>query len=307
MKKLSREGQQQAREFIFTQARPLEQRLYAIAFEGGAREAALQELATFQNPDGGFGHGIEPDLRLADSSALATTVGLQHLRALGATSEHRLVKGAMGYLLRTYNAQRQVWPIIPPNTDEAPHAPWWTYSDDIADKWRGFLANPRAEIVGYLWEHTSLAPADLRVSLTEAAVLHLAKFDSIPLGDDLLCYIRLAETPALPEIVRSELWAKLVPLADKAVNRDETTWGTYVVSPLKLIESPDSPLMAALGSDVERHLDYEIDHQQEDGSWAPTWSWFGLYTDDWPQACREWQGVLTLRMLRILKAFARLA
>jgi len=308
MKKLTREAQERARAFLYTQARPLERAFYAYEFEAGSRIAVFRELAAFQNPDGGFGHGMEPDLQLADSSALATTVGLQHLRALGASSEDPLVRGAMAYLLRTYDAERQVWPIIPPNTDDAPHAPWWTFTDDVAEKWGGFLANPRAEIVGYLWDYAELVPDGLRERLTKAVVEHLAAFSKIADINELLsCYLRLAETRSLPESIRAELWSTLVPAADRAVVKDTERWTTYCLTPLRLVESPGSPLMAVMSDAVLRNLDFAVDHQEADGCWLPEWSWYGLYPDAWPIAKLDWQGVLTLRMLRILRAFGRLA
>ena len=62
----------------------------------------------------------------------------------------------------------------------------------------------------------------------------------------------------------------------------------------------------ALSKEVELNLNYEIEHQHEDGSWLPNWSWGGNYPDFWPQAKREWQGILTLMRLKQLQAFGRL-
>src|SRR3712207_6265951 len=122
--KLSRERQQQAHEFLFTRARPLEQALYAYHFEQSAPEDVYGRLASFQNADGGFGHGLEPDHRVDASTPLATPVALQILRALKAPAGHPLVRGAMRYLLESYDHERQRWPIVPPETATAPHAPW---------------------------------------------------------------------------------------------------------------------------------------------------------------------------------------
>ena len=70
MKKLSREAFNQAREFLKTQARPLDRALFEVRFEGASVEHVVDELAAFQNKDGGFGHALEPDLRTPTSSAL---------------------------------------------------------------------------------------------------------------------------------------------------------------------------------------------------------------------------------------------
>ena len=207
--KLSADAKQRARSFVMEQGRPLEQALFRYHFEDGPAEAVLGELARFQNDDGGFGHGLEPDLRLAGSSVIVTTVALQHLRVLGAGEDNFLVQGAMRYLMATYDSALEVWPIIPSSVDEAPHAPWWAYDDQLAERWHGFKANPRAEIVGYLFEYPNLSPASLGKDLGEAVALYLETFAEKVETHDLLCYVRLVQTPALPEPLRSWLLLRL--------------------------------------------------------------------------------------------------
>ena len=168
----------------------------------------LQRWRHSKIADGGFGNAMEPDLQLPDSSALATSVGLQVLREFGAAPSHPLVRDAMGYLMQAYDASGNVWPIIPPNTDDAPHAPWWTYSENIAESWGGFMLNPRAEIVGYLWDYAAWVPSGMARKLTGAVFEHV---DAHPLDiemHELLCLIRLAETPALPAEDRARLIRK---------------------------------------------------------------------------------------------------
>ena len=128
--KLSRQGQEKAGAFVRERARPLERRLLSFHFHDGTAADVLAELAKYQNADGGFGQALEPDLRLADSSVLATTVGLQILRELGAGPNESLVQSAVRYLLETYEAEHAAWPIVPPNADDAPHAPWWVPPED---------------------------------------------------------------------------------------------------------------------------------------------------------------------------------
>jgi hypothetical protein len=57
-----------------------------------------------ENPDGGFGHALEPDLRTPASSALATSVAFQVLAEVGAPADHPLVLGGLAYLLASYEA-----------------------------------------------------------------------------------------------------------------------------------------------------------------------------------------------------------
>ncbi|MBN1563530.1 MAG: hypothetical protein JXA10_06820 [Anaerolineae bacterium] len=301
-------AQDRARTFIITQTRPLERTLYAYHFENGPAQAVYDALAAFQNPDGGFGHALEPDLRLPDSSALATTTALQILRELGAGSDHALVQGAMCYLLRIYDAAYQTWPIIPANVDDAPHAPWWVYRPDLTLH----LSNPRPEIVGYCVQYADLIPADQRdlllKTVLESVLAHFATLpDKMDRHDDLMCYVRLAETENLPAAIRDPLIAKLTTMIDASVSRDPDTWGGYVMRPLKVVHAPDSPFAAVLSDALATNLDYEIAQQEADGAWWPYWSWGDMHADVWPIAAQEWKGILTLNMLKTLRNFGRLA
>jgi len=291
---------------IYGRARSLEQRRFAYDFEGGVTEDVLGELAKYQNTDGGFGHALEPDLRLPESSVLATTVGLQVLREVDAPLDHRLVRGAIRYLLDTYEAEIETWPIIPSNANSAPHAPWWLYDENLAERWRGFLANPRAEIVGYLWDYAALVPDDLRERLTAAVLSHLRDRPDRFTDSSFMCYRRLAETRTLPEDVRTEIVEGLKPIVDRLVARDPAAWEQYVLKPLDVATSPDSLFAGMLDAEVEANLDYEIKRQDEDGSWAPNWTWGDNYQEVWPEAEREWRGVLTLKVLKWLRSFGRL-
>lgn len=302
---LSRPAQEKACSFIQQQGRPLERALYAYHFAGGSPEPVLAALASFQNPDGGFGRALEPDFRLPDSSAIATTVGLQILRAVQVPTDHPLVRRAMRYLLDTYDAENQVWPIIPANADSAPHAPWWGYSENLAGQWGGFLANPRAEIVGYLHEHAALVPADLKDALTAAVADHLDQTREEPIMFDLLCYVRLTETRSLPKDLLDRLIPRVAEIFDRLVVRDPEQWREYGLKPIEVVKSPQSPFIRGLEREVEQNLDFEIERQEEDGSWAPAWTWSESHPETWPTAERDWKGVLTLHTLKILRDFGR--
>ena len=304
--KLTRDRQAQARAFIFEAARPLEQAQYAYHFENGTAEAVLASLARFQNADGGFGHALEPDLRVADSSALATTIGLQILRDIEATAEQPMVRGAIGYLLASYDPRQQRWPIIPATAGSAPHAPWWEPGIQLQQSFGAFLANPRAEIIGYLYEYAELVPGELLETLGPAALAHLEQLPDKMDMHDLLCYVRLAETKTLPEPMRERMMDKLRRAVGVTVERDPAAWKTYGLQPLAVVTTPDSPFAALYGRELEANLDALVESQQDDGSWGLTWTWGDMFPEAWQVAERDWRGVLTLTNLRTLRSFGRL-
>lgn len=93
----------------------------------------LAELVRFQNEDGGFGRGLEPDFRLGASSALATTVAFQVLRELGATSEDATVGSGIAYFLSCFDTEKRKWPSTPKELNDEPHAPWWRHDGDLGN------------------------------------------------------------------------------------------------------------------------------------------------------------------------------
>lgn len=127
VRKLSHEAQLYARAFLLSTARPLEAALYAREFEAAPDDLVYAALAAFQNTDGGFGHGLEPDLTTLDSSVLATTTALQTLRHMGAPADHPLVRDAIGWLNGAYDAAHRAGRSFrpPPTTRRTPPGGQW--------------------------------------------------------------------------------------------------------------------------------------------------------------------------------------
>ncbi|NEB63575.1 hypothetical protein G3I61_28640 [Streptomyces diastaticus] len=72
-----------AERFMWLTARVLEQRLFAHHFRGGDRGPVEAALDAYRNEDGGYGHGLEPDLRGPVSQPLHTARALGVLDAVG--------------------------------------------------------------------------------------------------------------------------------------------------------------------------------------------------------------------------------
>ena len=304
--KLTPEAQARAKAFIFEWGRPLEQARYLYHFENGTATAVLTQLAPFQNQDGGFGHALEPDMRLPQSSVLATTVGLQILGEIKATSHEPIVQAAMRYLLDTFESDNKVWPIVPSHNNDFPHAPWWHDNGNIRQNFGQFLANPRAEIVGYLFAYSPLVPDGFAQGMAHEIISHLQTYTDKVGMHDLACYITTAESPAIPTVLREKLLPKLNHALLATVETDPAKWGSYTPKPLTYIHYPHSPFATLMPEAIAANLDDVLTRQQPNGSWSPPWSWGDSYPDPWVQAKNEWAGILTLNTLKQLRAFGRL-
>ena len=309
MKRLSREAFDRARQFLKTQARPLDRAMFEYRFEGASAESVIAELARFQNDDGGFGRALEPDLRTPSSSALATGIGLRMLKELKCSADHPMVRKAVQFLLATFDIQAKVWRVTPHDTNEFPHAGWWHDEDgSLARTFDGFQIIPRAEIVGLLHHFSSLVSADWLNDVTERTVADIETVETLGTGggDDLGYALRLAETAELPQHFKDRLVTRVRAVIPTAVSRDPQEWDSYCIAPLKLVSSPQSIVADLFWDALQAHLDYQIDHQTPDGTWDPVWTWGDFYPDVWEQAKREWRGHLTLSALTALHAFGRI-
>jgi hypothetical protein len=265
---------------------------------GGHGSDLIAALRPYANEDGGFGHALEPDVRLSGSSVLATTIGFQLLSACKAPASEPLVEGGMRYLDATYDADGRAWPIVPSDVDSAAHAPWWSYKG-----LDGQLINPRAEIIGYMYTWPGLFDADIRDDLMAELTKTLSTAGELEMHE-VLVVDRLMNS-GLPDDVRSALWEPYRRLTLAAVNTDRAAWQKYQLSPLMIVKGPDHPLASDLADSIEANLDFLVEQQENDGSWAPTWSWFGQYPEDWPTAERDIRSKVTADALSTLTRFGR--
>lgn len=305
-KLLSRAAYERAARFMHENARPLEKALFQYHFERGSRTSVLAAMVPYQNPDGGFGHGLEPDIRAPVSSVIATVTALDILRRIRADEDTPGLPAALAYLVETYDVERERWPIVPPEVEDAPHAPWWNFADS-EENFRGFWANPRASVVAYLQQFSRLTPSPFGESVRQAAIEDLMRYSQRMEKHDLLCFIDLMETENLPREQYESIVDKLRRALPHSLELDPAKWGGYGLRPLQAIYYPGSPLAGVIDPEIiDANLDYEIETQENDGSWAPNWSWDFIDAGEWAKAEREWRGILTLRQLKTLRAYSRI-
>src|SRR6185312_5612871 len=85
--------------FIWSAARLVDRRRYALLFDGGAAAAVIEALRGYRNPDGGFGHALEPDLRCPGSQPTPTLYALEILNEADAADD-QLARDARAWVAR---------------------------------------------------------------------------------------------------------------------------------------------------------------------------------------------------------------
>ena len=260
-----------AAEFISLNARPLERARFDYHFASGPISDVLTQLRAFQNNDGGFGHGIEPDLRMPLSSPFATTLAFQVFRDLDVPGNHAAVVEGIKYFERTYDHSIGGWDPVGPRGNGFPRAVWWNY--EPIDGRLGLLkqSNPGAEIVGCLHRYSGQID---HAFLQQAIVGVMEAFTALPDDMDfhaLLCFMRLAEMAPGP--IAEKLLAGLRRGVQRLTCEGPDDWQSYGGRPLDFAAAPGSLLSEELRDSIQLQLDFEIGLQGDDGGWQPNWSW----------------------------------
>lgn len=279
-----------ATDFIWRTARLLERRRLAYLFLDGKPEAVVEALRPYQNPDGGFGNALEPDVRGPISQPIPTWTALCILDESEAFTDP-MVARACDYLLTITTSEGGV-PFVMPSVRAYPRAPWWETEDNPPAS-----LNPTAAIAALLHKH--------RVEhswLSRATDYCWRKLDEL---EETSPYEMRAVIPFLDFVQDREraekVFARVGPklLEQKLVALTPTTQ-EETHSPLNFAPRPES-LARRLFSDevIEAHLDALVATQQEDGGWPINWyAWT-------PAAALEWRGCVTIEALLTLRAYGR--
>lgn len=306
MRKLSRGTQECMGRTIQTVGRPLEAAIYRWEFLNGEANEVLDELSQFQNSDGGFGHGLESDFKLPDSSPMATSVGLRILLQLPESDRRNaMMNRAFVYLEEAYDPERGGWYIVPANVVDYPHAPWWGILEETGHTaMDASWGNPSAEILAeFLKGARQPGSFDLSKQVLHAILL-LERKEEVISEHELYCYLALYD--ALKGDLKARLGETLTRGVQALLVTDEAKWEEYVPTPLHFVDSDRDQTFGIDREDVERQLDWLAVKMEKSGGWNPPWG-ESFYQEGMKSSYHEWIGVLTLKALRWFRDFGRLA
>jgi hypothetical protein len=276
------------RRFIQREGRVLEQRLAATLFDGAAAQGVVDAVRAYRNPDGGFGHGLEPDKRVPNSQPLDVEVAFDALAAAGRFDQD-LAIGACDFLATIGPGVA----CVLPNIAGFPLASHW---EEGAFEEPGL--NPTSRLVAHLLEHgidhpwveaaTAYCWAELEGGLPrEAHTLDRALHFLAAVSDRERAEKVMADWP---EARAEAQWLKTDP-----------TSPDYGVSPLDIIPTPDHRWRWCFEDAVyEGFLDALDAGQQADGGWPIAWEPPGHASPF------EWRGLVTLDALVTLRAWRSL-
>lgn len=281
------------RSFIEREGRLVERRLAAVLFDDADPGGAVDAVLAYRNPDGGFGHGLEPDKRCPASLPIDVERALDILIEVGdgRGGVDALVMSACDWLGAVAWDDGAV-PLAFPEIENYPCAEhWtdWTYVPGL---------NPTAGLTGRLHRMGVAHPW-----LTRATHWTWARLES-GFDEDAHALVEVLQFLAyVPDRLRAEQYAVQVGdwLQDLRLLRASPDDPCYGLTPLHFAPAPNNPWRRLFDdATIDGHLDRMIRDQEPDGGWGITWNAPGV------ASTLEWRGIETLRALCTLSAYGRL-
>jgi|SRR5829696_1422224 len=277
-----------AERFVLAAARLLDRHRLAVLLHRAPREPVLAALRAYRNPDGGFGHALEPDVRSPDSEPAAVLHALGVLAEIDALDDP-MVAAAAGWIGAIAAPDGGV-PFVMPTAAAHPHAPWMTPSDGGS--------HLTFALAGVLWQAGADDPwleratewCWARLGSTEQLSAYTVKFalqflDRVPDAE--------RATPAI-----AALRDRIGPDGTLAVpggTADER------LTPLDLSDRPGRRSRALFTeAQIQAELDRVEAGQRDDGGWAFDWLQWS------PGQVVEWRGAVTVHALATLAAHDRI-
>ncbi len=291
------------RKHLFRKGRYLDVARWNYHFEEGPAEEVLKALYSYQNQDGGFAYGLEPDNQSPYSTPAATFFAVEILRELDFPD---LAKGMIDritkYLMETPYFDGLRWRAAVSEKDEYPHAPWWESKED-----KSFGYNPTAGLIGFLLR---TAPQDSKayfaaVKALDKMVAVILKADYEPERHELSCFVSLEEDleqAGLQKLLPKEFYEKMGCWIYHAIDQkpDQYKANLYYRAPDAYIKDKDSKYYEKNREICRFYVEYIEESFGEEGIWPVNWTWG---EEEIPQdVLRDWQGSLAVsKMLFIQK------
>lgn len=294
---------EKAREFIYRNARPIDLALWRYHFESGSADDVYTALSVYQNNDGGFAYGIEPDFLNENSTPVATWCAIQHLKEIGINGNCAIVKGILKYLDNGKDFSDGKWHNVVPTNNDYPHAIWWHCSDGVGKP----DDNPTVSLAGFVLRYGDKNSA-LYKKCANIAKSRVTSFIDEPIDEmhTLRCYLELyeycAETGGFDLFDMDAFKKTLYAAVKKTICADSSKWFTEYVCKPSMFFDGSKLLFDIVGRELcEEEGKMLADAQLHDGSWSVTWLWHNDYTEFYVSA-HKWKSDIIRKNMLYLSA-----
>jgi hypothetical protein len=270
-----------AEEYIWANARVLEQRRFELLFKGGEAQPVIDAVKPYKTPDGGYGYALEPDGRGPTSQPPHIWTALEALEDAGTTDES----------VCDHLAQYDGVPVALPSLEPFPHAPWWRIGTEGTLLATSLIYAPLARAqVDHPW-------------MERAEAFCWDQIDAIEQTHPYEVEAAITFLDAARDKSRAETAAERLGRLGKGfvgVQPEGYAEGEIHYA-YDFARRPDSLARRWFtDAEIEAGLDHLAAKQHDDGGWRITWP-------VWLAAIEyEWSGIVTIAALKTLQAYGRL-
>jgi hypothetical protein len=282
-----------AESFLATHGRLLDRHRFALLQGGGDPEAVLAAVEGYRNPDGGYGWGLEPDLRSPESQPGGALHAFEAIADAGVATPRAV---ELCDWLSSVTLPDGGLPFALPVSDAAGVAPFWANADPTASSLQitAYVAGTAHRVAAF---DPAVAANQWLQRATDYCLAAIAELGDDPFAIAVSASLGFldavhATRPEADELI-DRLGAVvppsgLLPVAGGAA--DET------MRALDFAPYPDRPVRRLFPPEtITAELQRLAGAQQDDGGWVVD---FGSFS---PQAALEWRGYATVRAVSILQ------
>ena len=297
--------------FLATHARVLDRRRFQLLIGETGPAAALAALDGYRNPDGGYGWGLEPDLRSPESQPGAALHAFEVFedsapaatgaRAAGARAAGAARAAALCDWLASVSRPDGGLPFALPVTVAAGTAPWWAGADPAVSSLQVTAAvaagahrvgRPHPAVAGHPWLDRA----------TRYCLAAIEAIDETPHAYLLSFAVRFLDAvhDARPEAAGLlQHLGKHIPASGQLPVAGGTAG--EMLRPLDFAPVPGRPARSLFTAEaVTADLDRLAGLQQDDGGWTVD------FAEVSPAGALEWRGYATVSAIGILRRNARI-
>ncbi len=286
-----------ASDFLAAHARLLDRRRFDVLLRAGSPEGALAALEAYRNPDGGYGWGLEPDLRDRRSQPGPALHAFEVFEDIAPATSPRAVE--LCDWLETVTLPDGGVPFAVPVASAAGCAPFWADADPNSSSLQisaivTAMAHRAARHDPAIAEHPWLKRATNYCLATIDTEGEQAESMALAFALQLLDAAAGPEAEALVEKLGGRI---------PEDGRMKVVGGSpdECMRPLDFTPLPGGPVRKLFHPElIEAELDRLEAEQQDDGGWRVD---FASYS---PAAELEWRGQITVKTLALLTRNGRL-
>lgn len=291
-----------SKEFIYEEVLPLvkeksrllEYFLIQSLFENKDKEI-IKELKKYQNIDGGFGNGLEPDVQMPNSSVLATEQAIYALHFVKDQAlKVDLIKDIVSYLEQSYDSEKGRFFMVTKEVNDYPHAVWWNFED--LEKNFPF-GNPDPGVIGFLFENRKYLDKLNYSSLINHVVDFVMSDKFLESSMHTLMSV-MSFYKSVDSDVKNLIHDRIHLLVNKEIDAGIGKWDEYSLEPYKIyIIEPHflNAHLEELGKNLTKLISMIRNLAVE-----PNWQWY-QYNDEFEKVKYQWVGHMYFDMIRALK------